>query len=183
MPSAETLDRFIARVESNAHAEAIEEFYTPGASMQENDAAPRIGRDTLAAHERGVLARMRSVRSTCVQPVFVNGDRVVIRWIFEFVTQTGAAIRIDELAYQRWEGSQIAEEKFYYDPAQLKLALASSFPGAGRGRSTPVNIINRKINGSAHRQKSSIGGPLRALSCQQPRQCLILVHCTRVGVI
>jgi len=28
MPSTETLERFIARVEQNAHAEAIEEFYT-----------------------------------------------------------------------------------------------------------------------------------------------------------
>lgn len=28
MPTAQTLDRFIARVEQNAHAEAIEEFYT-----------------------------------------------------------------------------------------------------------------------------------------------------------
>lgn len=120
MPAAETLECFITKVESNAHAEAIEAFYTPGASMQENDAAPRIGRDQLAAHERGVLARMRSVRSTCVRPVFVSGDRVVIRWVFEFVTHAGAAIRIDELAYQRWEGEQIAEEKFYYDPAQLK---------------------------------------------------------------
>ena len=27
MPSNETLERFIARVEQNAHAEAIEEFY------------------------------------------------------------------------------------------------------------------------------------------------------------
>ena len=44
MPTADTLERFIARVEQNAHAEAIEEFYTPGASMQENQAAPRVGR-------------------------------------------------------------------------------------------------------------------------------------------
>ena len=29
MPTPETLARFIARVESGAHVEAIEEFYTP----------------------------------------------------------------------------------------------------------------------------------------------------------
>jgi hypothetical protein len=28
MPTPETLERFIARVEQNAHAEAVEEFYT-----------------------------------------------------------------------------------------------------------------------------------------------------------
>ena len=52
MPTTATLERFIARVESNAHAEAIEEFYTENASMQENNAAPRIGRDALVAHFR-----------------------------------------------------------------------------------------------------------------------------------
>jgi len=50
MPSAQTLERFIARVESNAHVEAIEEFYTEDASMRENFAPPRVGRDKLVAH-------------------------------------------------------------------------------------------------------------------------------------
>jgi hypothetical protein len=49
----------------------------------------------------------------------VNGDHVVIRWIFEFVTTDEARIRIEELAYQRWEGDRVAEEKFFYDPRQL----------------------------------------------------------------
>jgi hypothetical protein len=119
MPSPAVLERFIARVESNAHAEAIEEFYTTEASMQENELEPRRGRDLLAAHERKVLSRMRSVRSRCVRPVFVNGDFAVIRWIFEFETNDGGRIRMEELAYQRWEGERIAEERFFYDPRQL----------------------------------------------------------------
>ena len=120
MPRADTLERFIARVEQNAHAEAIEEFYTPDASMQENQLPPRVGRDLLVAHERKVLARAKSVRSTCVRPVFVHDDHVVIRWIFEFVWLDGSASRIEELAYQRWDGERIAQETFFYDPVQLK---------------------------------------------------------------
>ena len=27
---------------------------------------------------------------------------------------------MEELAYQRWEGERIAEEKFFYDPRQLQ---------------------------------------------------------------
>jgi SnoaL-like protein len=120
MPKSETLQRFIARVEQNAHAEAIEEFYTPDASMQENQMPPRIGRDLLVAHERKVLARAKSVKSTCVRPVFVHDEHVVIRWIFEFVWLDGSASRIEELAYQRWDGERIAQETFFYDPVQLK---------------------------------------------------------------
>ena len=51
MPAAEVLERYIARVEANAHAEAIEEFYTANASMRENMGAPRVGRDVLVARE------------------------------------------------------------------------------------------------------------------------------------
>lgn len=118
MPSTETLERFIARVEQNAHAEACEEFYTADSTMQENQAEPRVGRDAHVANERKVLARARSVTSTCVRPVFVSGDKVVIRWIFRFEWLDGTVTRMEELAYQRWEGERIAEETFFYDPAQ-----------------------------------------------------------------
>ena len=120
MPSAEVLERFIARVEANDHVGAIEAFYAADASMQENEMPPRVGRDVLAANERAVLAKVRSVRSKCVRPVFVDHDRVVIRWVFEFEALDGARRRMDELAYQRWEGDRIVEEKFFYDPGQLR---------------------------------------------------------------
>ena len=118
MPSAETLERFIARVEQNAHAEALQEFYTANASMQENQAAPRVGRDAHLANERRVIAKAKTIVSKCIRPVFVSGDNVVIRWTFEFEWHDGTATRMEELAYQRWEGERIAEETFFYDPAQ-----------------------------------------------------------------
>ncbi len=119
MPSKETLDKFVARVVEGAHAEAIEEFYTLEASMQENLSEPRHGRDQLITKEKAALARAKSVKSTCVPPVFVNGDHVVIRWVFEFDWLDGRKSRIEELAHQRWEGERIAQETFFYDPAQF----------------------------------------------------------------
>ena len=120
MPSAEVLERFIATVEANDHVGAIEAFYAADASMQENELPPRMGRDVLVANERAALSKVRSVTSKCVRPVLVNHDRVVIRWIFEFEALDGARRRMDELAYQRWEGDRIVEEKFFYDPGQLR---------------------------------------------------------------
>jgi len=125
MPSESTLERFIARVESNAHAEAIAEFYVEHGQMRENQGAPRVGRDNLIAHERSVLKRAKSVQSVCVRPVLTSGSVVVIRWIFRFVWLDGSFTEMEELAYQRWDGERIAEEQFFYDPAQLKPV----FPG------------------------------------------------------
>ena len=118
MPSPDTLERFIARVEANAHVEAVEEFYTADSSMRENFEAPRVGRDKHADNERRVMARAKSLTSQCVRPVFVSGDKVVIRWIFHFEWHDGTITHMEELAYQRWEGERIAEEQFFYDPAQ-----------------------------------------------------------------
>ena len=120
MPSAATLEAFITAVEGGEHVKAIEDFYTENASMRENQAEPRKERATLVAHESAVLARTASVVSTCVRPVFVNGDHVVIRWIFRFTGKDGLTLRIEELAWQRWEGERIAQEEFFYDPAQMK---------------------------------------------------------------
>lgn len=118
MPTPETLERFIARVEGNAHAEAIEEFYMADASLQENQGTPRVGRDKNVAREREVLARAKSVVSKCVRPVFESGNYVVIRWVFEFEWLDGSTTRMEELAYQLWEGERVAQETFFYDPAQ-----------------------------------------------------------------
>ena len=118
MPTTETLERFIARVEQNAHVEAVEEFYTVDSTMRENLSPARVGRDAHAENERRVMGRVKFLTSTCVRPVFVNGDKVVIRWIFRFEWTDGTVTRMEELAYQRWEGERIAEEQFFYDPAQ-----------------------------------------------------------------
>lgn len=67
-----------------------------------------------------MLERTARVTSKCVRPTFVNGDHVVIRWVFEFEWLDGRSGRMEELVWQRWEGERIAEEKFFYDPAQMK---------------------------------------------------------------
>jgi ketosteroid isomerase-like protein len=118
MPSPQTLERFIAMVERNDHVQACELFYTERSTMQENQGTPRVGRDAHVANERQVMARAESVTSTCVRPVLVDGDHVVIRWIFQFTWRDGSVTRMEELAWQRWEGEHIAEETFFYDPAQ-----------------------------------------------------------------
>lgn len=122
MPDAATLERFIALVEAGQFVPAIEAFYAEHATMQENHRPPRVGKAVLLAHERKNLTGVRSVAVRCVRPVFQAGGQVVIRWQFEFSDIHGGVARVDELALQRWEGGLIVEEKFFYDPAQLKPA-------------------------------------------------------------
>jgi ketosteroid isomerase-like protein len=118
MPSRTRLEEFIAAVESGDHAGAIERFYTEDASMQENTAPPRVGRDLLVAHERAVLSRMSNVESKCVSSI-VEGDRVAIHWNFVLTEKNGKMRRFDEVALQEWRGERIFRERFFYDPATI----------------------------------------------------------------
>src|SRR5215472_16926269 len=108
MPDRKILEEFIATVVSGRHDEEIEGYYHAGASMQENLDPPREGRDGLVARERAVMAAFKSIGTTCVRPVFVDGDRVVIRWLFDFRRADGGGFRMDELAYQLWDDDKIA---------------------------------------------------------------------------
>ncbi|WJR78888.1 nuclear transport factor 2 family protein [Bradyrhizobium sp. NP1] len=118
MPTRARLDEFIAVVESGDHAGAIERFYTEDASMQENTAEPRLGRDNLVARERAVLERTPTVYSKAVASV-LDGDRVAIHWNFELTDKEGKTRRFDEVAFQEWRGDRIFRERFFYDPTKV----------------------------------------------------------------
>jgi hypothetical protein len=76
MPSPERLEAFIARVVEGKHAEAIEEYYTETASMQENLNEPRRGRDTLVAQER----KCWQARSRCAPPACGRCSSTATTW-------------------------------------------------------------------------------------------------------
>ena len=120
MPSQETVESFVSLVESGKTLEAMVRFYAEHATMQENAAPPRVGKAALIEHEEAALASIASMKATCVRPIFVTGDFVVIRWVFEIEDKKGKTVRFEELAHQRWEGALMVQEEFFYDPAQLK---------------------------------------------------------------
>lgn len=119
MPKLETIEQFIAMVESNEHDKAIEKFYTTDASMQENQSEPRVGRDLLVANEKKTLSKVKSLVSKCIRPYFINGDDVIIQWYFRFEWKDGSISEIEEIACQKWDGELIRKEKFFYDPKQF----------------------------------------------------------------
>ncbi len=115
------VETFVTLVETGHGVEAVERFYADHATMRENQGAPRVGKPALIAFEHAAQASVTNLRSSCKRPILIDGDIVVIRWVFEYtVRATGKAVRFEELAWQRWEGDLIVEEQFFYDPAQTR---------------------------------------------------------------
>lgn len=122
MPSLESVEDFVRTVEAGRTVEAMVRYYADHATMQENETAPRVGKAALIRHEEAALATIQSLRATCLRPIFVSGDFAVIRWAFDITDKQGQTMRFEEVAHQRWEGELIAQEKFFYDPAQFRSA-------------------------------------------------------------
>jgi ketosteroid isomerase-like protein len=120
MPSLSTVESFVQLVEAGETVEAMVRFYAENASMQENATAPRRGKAALIKHEQEALASIERMKASCIRPVFIAGDFAVIRWAFEIEDKKGRTVRFEELTHQRWEGELMAEERFFYDPAQFK---------------------------------------------------------------
>lgn len=64
---------------------------------------------------------MQQIQALPGSTYLVEGDIAVIRWTFVFTRKDGASFRMEELAWQRWRGDRIVEERFFYDPAQLRM--------------------------------------------------------------
>jgi hypothetical protein len=118
MPSRETVEAFVAQVVSGDHVGAIRDWYLEDAWMQENQAEPRRGRAALMQQEAAMLAASESVETEILAPPLVCGDRVALRWRFTFQFKGGGGFKMEEVAWQTWRGDKIAEETFFYDPAQ-----------------------------------------------------------------
>ena len=120
MPFAAVVNQFIAAVEAGNTVAALQDFYAEDATMQENQQAPRAGRDVLIAHERKALAGVKWMRIKCIRPILIEQDNVVIRWAIEYETLKGKVVQFEELAYQNWGAQKITKEQFFYDPEQFK---------------------------------------------------------------
>jgi ketosteroid isomerase-like protein len=118
MPTRERVQAFVAAVEAGRYVEAIRDFYTEDATMQENLGDVRAGREALAVAEEAVLRKVKSIVTRPGSTFAIDGDRVIVHWVFDIVDADGRKYALDELAYQTWRGDRIASERFYYDPAQ-----------------------------------------------------------------
>jgi SnoaL-like domain len=119
MPNPLIVEAFVALVEAGDYVGAIEQFYAPDASTRENTAEPVIGRDTLMAKERGVMAAFAGIEAQRIGPSLIDGDTVAARWKFTFTSADGAVRVLEEVAWQTWRGDQLIEERFFYDPKQM----------------------------------------------------------------
>lgn len=120
MPQLEIVEAFVAHVESGDYVGALERYYAPEAWQQENNDAPRVGRDLLIKGERMVMAAYKSIAACRLGEPLISKNQSAVQWRFEFTPHEGGEARVlVEVALQTWLGDQIVGETFFYDPKQM----------------------------------------------------------------
>ena len=98
MPTRERVQAFVAKVEAGDYVEAIRQFYTEDATMQEN-----LGKYVPGARRSPRPRRRfsRSSKSPHVQPRPSRSTATAcVNWVFDIVQPDGQKFTLDELAYQ-----------------------------------------------------------------------------------
>jgi len=97
MPTHQTVECFVELVETGKGTDALDRFYAENASMQENQSLPRIGKPALLAYETAAQSSVSGMTAQCIRPILIEGDTVVLRWIFDYVDSQGRAVHFEEL--------------------------------------------------------------------------------------
>jgi hypothetical protein len=56
----------------------------------------------------------------------IDGDQVVIHWVFDATDKADVTRRIEELSFQQWRGDRIQTERFFYDTASAWKGVEAS---------------------------------------------------------
>jgi ketosteroid isomerase-like protein len=119
MSTRERVQELVGYVQAGRIPEAIERFYADGATMQENRQPPTVGKAANMARERAFGDSVGRWHEVTARSIAVDGDQVLIEWVFEYTTREGQRIRMEEIAQQTWRDGKIVRERFFYDSATL----------------------------------------------------------------
>ena len=119
MSTRERVQELVGYVQAGRIPEAIERFYADGATMQENRQPPTVGKAANLARELAFGDSVERWHEVTARSIAVDGDQVLIEWVFEYTTREGQRIRMEEVAQQTWRDGKIVRERFFYDSATL----------------------------------------------------------------
>jgi hypothetical protein len=102
--------------------EAMEQFYADDVTMQENEAAPRVGKVVCLEHEQRMLAGVSATEAMLHRQAINEATGTVFsEWSYRFTDLTGKRFRLTEVSVQYWQNERILNEKFYYGKVLTEL--------------------------------------------------------------
>jgi len=94
--------------------EAMDEFYAPDVSMQENTDPPTVGLAANIEREEGFLADIAEWQAFEVLSVAAAGDTAFVESRSKFKTVDGTEVDSVQVSRSVWKDGKIVDERFYH---------------------------------------------------------------------
>jgi hypothetical protein len=93
---------------------AFERFYHDDVIMQENDAAPTIGKEANRNREIQFYQNVSEFRRAEVLGMAVAGSQSYVTWHFDYTHQQWGLRNYTQVSLQTWKDGKIVKEQFFY---------------------------------------------------------------------
>lgn len=96
---------------------AFEKYYANDVSMQENDAAPFVGKDVNRKREQEFINSVQQFHGAKLLAQAVNDDVSFSEWEYDVTFKGGARTKLQQVAVRHWKDGHVIRERFYYKAA------------------------------------------------------------------
>lgn len=98
--------------------EAFEKYYADNVVMQENETAPRVGKDVNREYEKAFVNGITEFHSGKVLGVAVGENYSTIESFMDVTHKDYGRIARSQVAVQKWGNGKVVSEKFYYNTSK-----------------------------------------------------------------
>lgn len=96
---------------------AFERFYADNVVMQENEEAPRKGKEVNRKFEKEFFGTVEQLHGGKVLGSAVNGETSFSEWEYDVTFKGGQRVTLKQVSVRRWSNGKVVHEKFYYNKA------------------------------------------------------------------
>lgn len=95
--------------------EAFDKYYAANVVMQENEEAPRIGKEINRKYEENFVNGLEKVNDLKILGVAIGDNYATVESFMDLTHKDWGRVSRTQVAVQHWENGQIVKEKFYYN--------------------------------------------------------------------
>jgi hypothetical protein len=110
------LEDLFAYIREGRILDAINEFYSEDALMQENNLPPTEGREANLEREKQFLSTVKEWQRFDVTAKGVGDDVTFYETVMDWVTTDGTPVHVEQVVVAKWLDGKITHERFYHNP-------------------------------------------------------------------
>ena len=111
----EMVEDLVKMINEGKMRDAFEKYYADNVTMQENEGAPRVGKDANREYEKAFVSGIVEFHSAKTLGIATGDNYSTVESFMDVTHKDWGRVARSQVAVQRWQNGKIVSEKFYYD--------------------------------------------------------------------